>query len=437
MVTIEERIEQFAAMTPEERRAYETRFSAELLRQIVDEEVEDWQAEVLRPMVDLALMPPTVHAEPGSAYAYEQLDYAMNLGIERTPGGRLWAAWVAGADGPEAFIVVATSEDHGETWSPGPSLVIDSHSPALPYPRTNWGGNLWTDPGGRLWFFFTQVMNARDGRHGVWAIHSDNPEDDLPVWSEPRRLWHGGALNKPLVLSTGEWVLPLYLLQSDFGMGRGRPPFRDLFPELEPDRGAHAFVSSDKGRTWASRGQVRFPNPQFPEHMFVERKDGALWMLARTRTGIMQSLSEDGGRTWSAPAALEGVEHPVSRFHIRRMASGSLLLIKHGETIDSFRGDWGRSHLTAWLSEDDGRSWRGGLMLDERSGISYPDGLEAPDGTLYVTYDRRRGGHEGDPGEILMARFTEADVLAGELVSPGSRLKMLVHRANPDSWDGR
>ena len=44
------------------------------------------------------------------------------------------------------------------------------------------------------------------------------------------------------------------------------------------------------------------------------------------------------------------------------------------------------SQLTAWLSEDEGATWQGGLMLDERKGISYPDGFQAPDGTvvLYV-----------------------------------------------------
>lgn len=35
-----------------------------------------------------------------------------------------------------------------------------------------------------------------------------------------------------------------------------------------------------------------------------------------------------------------------------------------------------RSHLTAYLSKDDGTTWTGGLMLDERRGVSYPDGQQ-------------------------------------------------------------
>ncbi len=33
--------------------------------------------------------------------------------------------------------------------------------------------------------------------------------------------------------------------------------------------------------------------------MVVERKDGSLWMLLRTSYGIGQSVSADGGATWS------------------------------------------------------------------------------------------------------------------------------------------
>ena len=80
--------------------------------------------------------------------------------------------------------------------------------------------------------------------------------------------------------------------------------------------------------------------------------------------------------------------------------------------------------LTAWLSENEGQTWRGGLMLDERKGISYPDGFQAPDGTIYISYDRNRA----TDGEILLARFTEADIVAGKLVSLKSKLQMLISR---------
>jgi len=90
-----------------------------------------------------------------------------------------------------------------------------------------------------------------------------------------------------------------------------------------------------KVATWTRRGHLLFPYATWDEHMTVERKDGSLWMLARTTAGLMQSTSTDGGRTWATPSLPPQINHPVSRFHIRRLASGRILLIKHGETIDT------------------------------------------------------------------------------------------------------
>ena len=370
-------------------------------------------AEVRR-VADFALVPPVLNTSPLPQYDYDKLDYGMTIGIERTPKGRLWACWVAGGDSPKAFFVLATSDDDGETWSK-PRLVVDAHSKELPTDRSVLVGNLWTDPLGRLWLIFDQSMDMFDGRAGVWMAMCENPDAEKPTWSEPRRIWHGVTLNKPTVLANGEWMLPISLDQRE-----GFNAFKGQFKELDPLRGANVFVSTDKGATWQRRGAATFPKPDWHEHMIVERKDGSLWMLARTRTGIMETTSRDGGRTWASPVD-SAIQHPVARFHIRRLASGKLLLVKHGDRIDAHEG---RVQLSAWLSDDDGKTWRGGLVMDERKGISYPDGFQAPDGTIYISYDRNRA----TDGEILLARFTEADVLAKQLTGPKSKLKLLISR---------
>lgn len=226
----------------------------------------------------------------------------------------------------------------------------------------------------------------------------ENPDATRPTWSPPQRVWHGAVLNKPTVLANGDWLLPVELPDMP-GFG----PMRGLHPELAPLRGANVFVSADEGRTWSRRGAVRFPKPSWDEHMFVELKDGRLWMLARTGAGTMQAFSSDGGRTWTEPS-FPTFKHPAARFHVRRLASGRILLIKHGAAIDAHEG---RSKLSAWLSADEGLTWQGGLLLDERKGVSYPDGFQAPDGTIYISYDRNRA----TDGEILMARFRESEVL--------------------------
>lgn len=365
-------------------------------------------------IAELALETPTLNTSPLPDYDYDRLDYGMTIGIERTPRGRLWACWVAGGDSPKAFFVLATSDDDGESWSK-PRLVLDSHAPDHPRPRSILVGNLWTDPLGRLWLIFDQSMDMFDGRAGVWATVCENPDADEPAWSTPRRIWHGVTLNKPTVLSSGEWMLPISLDQRG-GFG----PFKGCFSELDPLRGANVFVSTDQGETWERRGNAVFPNPDWHEHMLVQRRDGSLWMLARTRNGIMECTSGDGGRNWSQPVD-SAIRHPNARFFIRRLSSGRLLLVKHGDRIDAHDG---RVQLSAWLSDDDGASWQGGLVLDERKGVSYPDGFQSPAGVIYISYDRNRA----TDGEILLARFTEEDVLAGKLTQPGSKLKLLISR---------
>ena len=206
------------------------------------------QIAAMEKIADLALIPPTLNTSPLPEYDYDRLDYGMTIGIERTPRGRLWACWVAGGDSPKAFFVLATSDDDGETWSK-PRLVVDAHAKDLPAERSVLVGNLWTDPLGRLWLIFDQSMDMFDGRAGVWMAVCENPDAEEPQWSPPRRIWHGVTLNKPTVLSTGEWMLPISLDQRD-----GFRQFKGCFRELDPLRGANVFVSKDQGATWERRG---------------------------------------------------------------------------------------------------------------------------------------------------------------------------------------
>ena len=136
-------------------------------------------------------------------------------------------------------------------------------------------------------------------------------------------------------------------------------------------------------------------------------------MYMRDNHGMTQSESFDEGNTWSTPVKTPFLT-ASARFFLTKLKSGNALLVKYSNPLDTER----RSHLTAYLSKDDGATWKGGLLLDERWGVSYPDGFQAPDGRIYVQYDRNR-----ESGEILLAIFTEEDVLAGKNVSGKVLLK--------------
>lgn len=368
--------------------------------------------------LDLSLEPPDVDTTPGPEYADEVRVGSMIIGIERTPQGRLWACWVGNGDSPNGFFLLASSDDDGATWSK-PRLVIDPTDPPGAPQRRALVGNLWTDPQGRLWLFFDQSLGYFDGRDGDWYIRCDDPDAEEPAWTEPVRFADGCTLNKPTVLSNGDWLLPVALWTRD---RIGPASLKEAHHDLDSIRMANVFASTDEGETWTRRGGVAFPQTDFDEHMIVERKDGSLWMLARTTRGISESFSTDQGTTWSEPQPSK-IANCSARFFIRRLASGRLLLVKNGP-IDVRLPR--RSSLTAFLSDDDGATWSDGLLLDDRSSVSYPDGVQAPDGTIYLSYDWNRH----TDAEILLAKFREEDVLARKFVTPGAKPRILINKAH-------
>jgi len=140
-------------------------------------------------------------------------------------------------------------------------------------------------------------------------------------------------------------------------------------------------------------------------------------MLVRTTYGIGQSESTDRGLTWSPGEVWK--YGPSTRFHLRRLKSGKLLLLYHNSIMGK------RVNLSAFLSGDDGKTWTGGFMIDGRDNVSYPDAVETDDGRIYVIYDRSRQGDK----EILMAVIREEDIAARECVAGDCRLRITVNRA--------
>ncbi len=352
---------------------------------------------------DAYLAPPRIIASPDEDHSLTSRAFQGIPSLAVSPKGRLWATWYAGTAPTEDqnnYVVLATSGDSGKTWKE--VLVVDPDGAG---PVRAFDPELWMDPKGTLWFFWTQSVDHDGTIAGVWAMTAKTPDTAQASWSLPRRLTDGVMMCKPVVLSSGEWILPASTWRLT-------------------DNSAKVVVSTDNGRTWSLRGACHVPveDREFDEHMIVERNDRSLWMLLRTIYGIGESVSTDRGKTWS-PLTHSALQHPSARFFIRRLQSGNLLLVKHGPIGE--RTD--RSRLTAYLSKDDGLTWSGGLLLDERKGVSYPDGQQEADGSIHIIYDHSRTGDR----EILMARFRESDVIAGNAASPTVRLRMVVSRAAP------
>ena len=369
-----------------------------------------------------SLQRPKIFFNPSEAqYSSTHVMFQGIPGIERTKTGRLWASYFSGSTGeggPNNYTMLKTSADDGKTWSKL-KMVVDSPDSKVRQADPV----LWMDPSGKLWYFWSQAY-APWIHCGVWAMVTENPDAEDPVWSEPRRICEGVMMNKPIVTSAGEWFFPVYLK-------RQMSKYEGVFKTDDGKSIAVADVPSDialmvkRGENWLLRGAPRIADPADDYTAFepniVERGDGVLWMPFRVRWGMGESFSKDGGRTWSE-AKPSPIKHTVSRFFARKLASGNLLLVKHG-AIDKRTG---RELLTAFISRDNGGTWLGGLMIDERNPVSYPDGIQAPDGKIYIIYDH--GRYPGTARELLMAVFTEEDVIAGK-PSAGSRMRVVVNRA--------
>jgi len=354
---------------------------------------------------------PQLIREPFPAYAEKFLPFAMAASLESTQKGRLWTCWAGGQDGPNAYLLASYSDDQGKSWI-DPVFVIDPQAHGLAMGTRL--GSFWCDPKGRLWLFFHQSCGMFDGSCSNWFVRCDDPDAAEPVWTQPVLIGFGASLNKPFVRANGEWILPVSLWER----WHIDKPFADSYHELDAVRGANVFVSDDEGASWRFRGGIIFQDSCFNEHSVVEKQDGTLWMLSRCKKEIAQSFSTDGGKTWQPQTTF--FPHVNSKAVFRRLQSGNILLIKHGQ--DLAKATDKRQELTAFLTADEGKTWSGGLLLDERADVSYPDIAQSPNGDIYVHYDRDRYG----AAEILFARFREEDVLAGTPVSASAALKNVV-----------
>ena len=123
------------------------------------------------------------------------------------------------------------------------------------------------------------------------------------TWSEPTRVdfGHGytGAMNSFIELKSGRILGALSYTSDHFVEGVGQHEFRSV-----------SFYSDDAGKTWrVGQDDIQVPfgpqvvHPGAIEPVMVELAPNRVRMLIRTQTlRFFESLSSDGGATFSAPA---------------------------------------------------------------------------------------------------------------------------------------
>lgn len=191
---------------------------------------------------------------------------------------------------------------------------------------------------------------------------------------------------RPLVLSSGRWLLPLYTDTFSAGL---------------------AYYTDDQGNSWkTSESMIGLGNIQ---PAFVERKDGTVVAYMRDNgpfNRIRTSESKDGGQSWS-PVTSTQLPNPGAGVDAIKLQSGAWLMVYN----DLTNGRWS---LALSLSDDEGRTWpitRHVVRNAEKKGsYHYPSLLQASDGQIHVLYT---DGGIPEGSTMTDAATTEAWVRGG------------------------
>lgn len=364
--------------------------------------------------------------------------------VEISEGGRLWATWFGSNTQAERapfhkgqFSVISTSADDGETWKE--VFVFD--------PSALLGGGasdpmLWKDPMGNVRFIGLRNIDFKgkdEFASSAWEFTMLDPENEHTAWTAPRLLGNKNiSVMKPLIFPDGTIMRSM----DDFKLVGVLDKVRIRFLKEDTD-GKPLFVSE-------------FPvdnDAVFAEQMPIIRKDGSLFTFYRAKNGQKFAESFDGGRTWKL-----GGYYPMqfsinTKCILKTLPSGRVLLVandvqlneengsrtyyytdEHGKERELKKHKTARTRMTAYLSDDDGKSFRHKMLLCDEGQISYPSATLGKDGAIYIVYDQGRGtiGQH----TIFLSKISEKDILAGKLVSDESFLNNIVSRPS-DQGGGR
>ncbi len=354
--------------------------------------------------------------------------------IVETPGGDLLAAWFHGTGERWAddVVVLGARKRAGEAAWSEPFLLADT--PELP----DCNPVLFMDPRGALWLFWITVQdNQWGGSLLKCRISRDYAGDGPPVWA-----WQDVIHVRPLELEER------FLKVIDDGMELHGALMDSLSPDMKEqalavrelaqqklpcrlgwmtrtqpillDDGAMmlglysdvfncslAAFTRDWGQTWSFSAPILDPDASMLGNIqpaFAQRKNGEIAAFMRDN-GLPKQVrcasSADGGIHWSS-VLMTGIPNSGASVDVKVLRSGRWVLVCNDLLI-------GRHRLAAYLSEDEGLSWKWSRAIEETDfeggSFSYPTIIQTQDDALHVTYSYTRRDAEGSA--IKHARFTE------------------------------
>jgi len=297
---------------------------------------------------------------------------------------------------PTGRTVINISRDEGKTWS-SPRVINDSPFDDRDAGVISLGGSK------ALVTWFTSDTRAYEKHWEGEYLAKMQPGFIWERWADASKFvgaWtsttddSGASWSKPVRCNLTTPHGPIRLRNGDllyFGKEFGRN--MDEFLKGEGDVAAE--VSRDNGKTWQRLGSVPlYPGinrSSYHEPHVVELQSGKLLGLIRLSPvggdklpddapnfSNLQTISTDGGKTWSAPTAWGFRGSPP---HLMMHSSGALVCV-YGHR-DAPCGE------RASISRDEGATWQHGLVLREDgpdSDLGYPSSVELADGSIFTVY---------------------------------------------------
>jgi predicted neuraminidase len=403
---------------------------------------DELDPEAIAPLMDGRFRPHPALAGREDAFLPSPCvqNHAANLAF--LADGTLTCVWFGGTMEGMGDISVYLSRlaPGADRWSEPEQLSDD---PA----RSEQNPLVFTAPDGKVWLLYTsQTAGNQDGAVVKCRISEDGGRSFGPV----RVLCDvpGTFVRQPIVVNgAGDWLLPVFRCVS--------VPGRRWTGDVDT---AAVLVSTDAGSTWTMKA---VPDSLGAVHMNIVPLGGgrmAAFYRDRYAESVRRSQSEDDGASWSAPAPTN-LPNNNSSVQATRLSDGRIAIVynhvnasmsadRRLSLYDEIEGDgtadapvetpppaargavWGvpRAPLSLALSEDEGRSFRRILDLDQGSGsclsnnssemknreYSYPSIAAADDGSIVVAYTvYRRAIKAVRLSPAVLERSAKAEMLSG------------------------
>jgi hypothetical protein len=176
-------------------------------------------------------------------------------------------------------------------------------------------------------------------------------------------------------------------------------------------------ISDDDGATWRASDPIVSLGGVQPS--LVRKPDGTIvaWMRDNgpPPQRVIVASSRDDGVTWTQGED-SAIPNPGSSLEVVSLRDGSWLMVLNDT-------ESGRARLSAWRSEDEGRTWPHRRAIEDTPGgsYSYPSVLQAADGLIHVSYSHVDPARETGrrPEAIKHVVFEVAWVTGGSVPQHG------------------